>query len=302
MQEFKKHYLNSVDRHWPQSNCSIDALTGVMHNKGYNPVPLLAVCVASGYEGDQGRFFKYPIGDLEDLHGIIINELTIYDTLERHIVEQVRRGRIVLTEVDSYGLRDTIGVTYHIAHKKSGIAIDFIDPVNKKLTYYHNDVYGEVEGDDYDLVLGLHGDLVAFTEFIEFLDVPRKSEAELRGLAKGLLNKYFKRIPLNSPMKEFRKAFPRHMANITPETFHEFAFNHFRMIGSNFEYFGSFLQWLGGYEDAVVHCETIAQTTKVMQFRTARMVAKKRFDPCDDLFDTLELAYDDLKFRIGNRK
>src|SRR3954453_18212192 len=95
-------------------------------------------------------FFKFPLRDLEALYGAIVQELSIYDSVEAHAIEQAARGRAVLVEVDGFYLPDTRGVSYRRQHTKTTIAIDRIDPASNSLEYFHNAGFFALDGEDYD--------------------------------------------------------------------------------------------------------------------------------------------------------
>ena len=57
-----------------------------------------------------------------------MQEVALYDTLEAHVVEQTRRGRLMVFEVDGFHLPDTRGVSYRLEHTKTTIAVNRIDP------------------------------------------------------------------------------------------------------------------------------------------------------------------------------
>jgi hypothetical protein len=293
-----KHYLHANDREWPQSNCSVDLWIEVLHHWGFDPVSAMAFTVALDYEGDQFTFYKIPPGDLESLYNVQLLELSVFDDLEQHVVEQVKRGRIVLVEQDGFYLPDTKGITYRAAHKKTTIGVNSIDPTNGTLTYFHNDIFGTLDGEDYQHVMYKADPPVLFpyTEFIKRHDMRTRSEVDYKRAALLLLQKHMIRMPQQSPVAAFRRAFAAHVHKLNPVSFHEFAFNHFRMFGSNFEYLGSFLKWLTG--DHVQACTQLAKISKLMQFKTLRMVSREKFDPLDEQFNQLEENYARLVVRI----
>jgi hypothetical protein len=258
----------------------------------------MSFTVGLDYEGDQFTFYKIPPGDLELLYDVQLLELSIFDDLEQHVAEQVKRDRIVLVEEDGFYLPDTKGITYHTAHKKTTIGVNSIDPSSGTLTYFHNDIFGTLEGDDYQHVMYKVDPPVLFpyTEFIKRHGRLDRSEREYKHTALTLLEKHMFRLPRTSPVAAFRGAFAGHVQKLNAVSFHEFAFNHFRMFGSNFEYLGSFLEWLTG--TASDECTQLAKISKLMQFKTLRMVARGKFDPLDEQFDQLEENYAQLLLRL----
>jgi hypothetical protein len=49
---------------------------------------------------------------------------------------------------------------------------------------------------------------------------------------------------------------------------------------------------LQGLDEAQTAAEAISATAKAMQFKVARIAARRRADPCSNLFDVLERNYD----------
>ena len=85
----------------------------------FDPTPALAFVLSSDVDGDQWRFFKFPLEDLRALYGIDVAELNPWQGLEYHIETHLRAGRFLTAEVDSWYLPDTAGVSYGLDHAKS---------------------------------------------------------------------------------------------------------------------------------------------------------------------------------------
>jgi len=88
------------------------------------------------------------------------------------------------------------------------------------------------------------------------------------------------------------------LANRPPEWFHTYAFNTLRQVGANFELLGSHLGWLAeqgerGLDGAKAAAEGIAETAKVMQFKLARAMARKKFDGLTEMIEAMALAHDE---------
>ena len=98
---------------WPETNCYIDLWIEVLAARGLPPEAMFGFTLTQDFEGDQFTFFKVPLEDLEALYGIRSTELAIYDRVETHVAEQLRRGRLCLVEMDSFYMPDTHGVGYH---------------------------------------------------------------------------------------------------------------------------------------------------------------------------------------------
>lgn len=148
--DFRPHLLHHPERHWPETNCYVDLWIEVLNARGLDPLAMLAFTVRQDFEGDQFTFFKVPLEDLERLYGVSVTELAVFDDLEKHLVEQLERGRLPLVELDGMYLPDTDGVTYRTGHSKTTIAPVEINTASKRMTYFHNAGFFALEGDDYD--------------------------------------------------------------------------------------------------------------------------------------------------------
>ena len=300
----RPHALHAADRRWPETNCWTDLWIEIVAALGQEPAAMLGFTVTQSYEGDQATFFKVPTADLERLYGLELLELSIFDRLEAHVVEQVARDRIVLVEADAHFLPDTLGVTYRTGHSKTTIGITAIDSAARRLDYFHNAGYFRLEGEDYDGIFGAPGearDPAVLFPYVEFLKIPERAPVvDLRREAVDLLKRHLSRRPASNPFAAWSADFPRHAADLAtrpPEWFHIYAFNLMRQYGADFELLASHLAWLEGQgetglADARVAAEEIAETMKVMQFKLARAMAKKRFDGLAEMIDTCAVAWE----------
>lgn len=289
---------------WPVTNCYIDAWMQILSGRGLDPIAGLGVTLAQDYEGDQFTFFKYLHEDLELLYGIVVGELSSYLPLEEHLYQQVKLGRLVLVEVDGYYLPDTRATSYRTQHTKTTIAVDVIEPRAGRLEYFHNTGHYELTGEDYAGAFrklpGQHvvdDVLPPYVEFVKFQFSPLTG-AVLKNIAVQLLRKHLRRRPAQNPMLRFREEFPHQLEWLIahPDRFHDHAFNNFRQLGANYELLARHIDWLrdgrmGDLKDAHEAARTISGTAKAMQFKVARAVSKRRPDPCDAMFDTLEHNY-----------
>ena len=300
------HPLHAPDRIWPETNCYVDLWIGLLHAQGFEPAAALGFTAAQDFEGDQFTFFKVPPEDLRALFGLEVQELAIYDTVEAHAAEQVRRGRPVLVEVDSFYLPDTRGTAYRSQHVKTTIAVMGLEPGARRLDYIHNAGRFALEGEDYDGVfrrlphLSDNPDLLfPYVEFVRPAGPALQGRALLDG-ALGLLGQHLRRRPERNPIAAYREAFPAHLERLagrSMEYFHLYAFNVLRQLGANAELLGSHLRWLegqgeGGLGDAADASVALAETAKALQFQLARAVHRRRFGDYTPLLDTLERAYD----------
>ncbi|QQS14474.1 MAG: DUF1839 family protein [Rhodospirillales bacterium] len=310
---YRQHALHAADRRWPETNCYVDLWIELLHANGFDPVAGLAFTVAQDFEGDQFTFFKHPLEDLRALHGLSVQELAVYDTVEAHVAEQLARGRLVLVEMDSFYLPDTRGTAYRREHVKTTVGVASLDTAARRMVYFHNAVCHALEGEDFDGVfrrLPAQRDAPdALFPYVEFVkrDAPALEGGALRAASLALLRGHLARRPAD-PIGAFRAAFPAHMETLLARPmayFHLYAFNLLRQLGANFELLGSYLRWLdatSGTQDleaAAVDAERIADTAKAMQFQIARGVNRRKPVDLDASFDALAKAYGGVFDRLA---
>ena len=292
--------LHAGERIWLETNCYVDVWAELLPALGHPAEAALAFTVKQDFEGDHFTFFKFPLEDLEALFGLRVQELAIYDTVEKHLLEQGARGRVVLVEVDSHFLPDA-GPTYHKSHAKSTIAVIKLEPAVRKLGYFHNTAYHELSGDDYD---GLFHRPPADNMFPYCEFVKRDGEAlggkALVGRSLDILRKHLRHLPDAHPVKAWRAALPGHFERLAArdmDYFHLYAFNLPRQLGANFEMLGTYLDWLGaggekGLAEAASASRRIAKQCKAVQFQLARMANRRKFDINAVHIQPIEADYD----------
>lgn len=302
---WRSHALHAPDRIWLETNCYVDVWIEVLHAFGLEPLAALPFTVGQDFEGDHFTFFKFPPEDLRALFGLSVQELAIYDSVEAHAVEQLRRGRLPLVEVDSFYLPDTRGTAYRQAHVKSTVGIADLDVAARRMGYFHNTGYHAVEGEDFDGLFrrlpGQQGQPDVLFPYVEF--VKRDGRAlEGRALLDGslsLMKDHLARRPAGV-FARFRTEFPRHLELLAVRPmayFHLYAFNIMRQLGANFELLGSHVQWLAGQgetglEEVVAACTQIAEGAKALQFQLARAVSRRKSGDYTSVLDALERAHD----------
>lgn len=291
---------------WQETNCYMDLWIELLYGWHLDPRAALPFTVAQDYEGDHFTFFKYPQADLELLYGTVVQESAIYDTLEAHIAEQVRRGHAMLVEMDSFYLPDTRATAYRMNHVKTTIAIDAIDTAAQTLTYYHSLGRYTAAGEDYRGLLRLTAELTGDGNLLfPYAECAKRVREPLRGreltdAVTQLLCRHLGRRPGQSPITRWRAEFPAQVETILARGdayFHHYGFNLPRQLGANFDMLHHCLNWLGEHGHAVAPeirdaSLAIASECKVLQFRLARAMARRRPDPCNDCMDNLEAAYD----------
>jgi hypothetical protein len=222
--------LHDETRDWPETNCYVDLWIELLAARGFQPEAGLGFTLAQDWEGDQFTFFKFPLHDLAALYGAIVQELSIYDCVEAHAIEQASRGRAVLIEVDGFYLPDTRGVSYRRQHTKTTIAVNRIDPASNSLEYFHNAGFFALEGEDYDGVFTRLPQqqrddvLFPYVEFVRF-DREALQGDRLRAAALARLREHYAR-PKENPVRAFAKAVggqAEAVAKRAPDFFHAYA-------------------------------------------------------------------------------
>jgi len=125
--QYKRHIIHSQERDWAETNCYVDIWIELLSAMGHEPLAALPFTLAIDFEGDQWTFFKFPLS----------------------IDTQVKLGRPVLVELDSYHLPDTAGTAYQLNHVKSTVAIVEIDIEKEHMGYFHGQAYYYLENEDF---------------------------------------------------------------------------------------------------------------------------------------------------------
>lgn len=305
---YTPHALHASDRMWPETNCYVDLWIEVLASMGARPEAMLGFTLTQDFEGDQLTFFKVPLEDLEELYGIRVTELAIFDSVEAHVAEQIARGRLCLVEMDSYFMPDTRGVGYRQDHGKTTVAINRLDRDGRRMDYFHNGGFFHVEGEDFDGLFqrDLPEGALPFLPYTEFAKFPAvlPSDAHQRETAWRLLKRHFVRRPEANPIEAFAQVFPAQVEAVAERPFgyfHKYAFNTLRQFGANFELLASHLAWLSPsqFEDATTHALKISETAKTVQFQLARAVTRRKFDPLRSALDPAAEAWDKLVGDLG---
>lgn len=286
---YQRHCIHKENRIWAETNCYVDVLVELLHAWGLEPIAALPFTLAIDFEGDQWTFFKFPHGDLYHLFGLDIQELAIWRPLVAHVDGQVARGHPVLVELDSYYLPDTAGTAYLREHVKSTVAIVAIDVAARRLGYFHNQGYYQLEGKDFIHLFRLEAsaDSTVLPPYVEF--VKRRPGLHLQGdelviASLSLLRRQLRRLPENNPFTRFRARIESEMPWLVDaglETFHSYSFATFRQFGAAFELAATYLQWLQErtqrpLEEAILSLRHLADGGKTLQFHLARSIARKK--------------------------
>lgn len=292
---YQRHEIHLGIRNWAETNCYVDVLIELIHSLGYEPKAALAFTLGIDYEVDQWGFFKFPQADLYQLFGLEIQEFNPWRSLPELVENQLKAGRHVLVEMDSYFLPDTQGMAYKLAHVKSTIAINKIDRAAEVLGYFHNQGYHELSGQDYRDIFQIDGlvherMLPTYIEYVKRRDlqlIPQGNELRLASIK--LLKEHLKLIPTCNPFTQFKVAFAEDFVWLQTqdiELFHLYSFSNLRQYGACFELVQTYLTWLQeqGEEElgeAIAAFERISVNAKTYQFQLARAMARKK--PLDTL-------------------
>jgi len=313
---YQRHLIHAEQRTWPETNCYSDVIIELLHGLGREPLAALAFTLAIDFEGDQWTFFKFPHADLLDLYGFDVQELAVWRPLTDHIADLIAAGRPVLVELDSYFLPDTQGTAYRRAHVKSTVAVNEIDVAERRLGYFHNQGYHQLEGADFLDVFQVEGlvherMLPPYFEYVKIRpadSAPRGAELVRRSLA--TLTRHVGRAPVDNPFARFQTGFRKDLdwlMNSTIETFHAYSFATLRQYGACFELSHTYLRWLTdqgveGVGAAADQFQFIAQGAKTLQINLARSMARKRpldLSPLDAMGEAWDAGMAILRQRVG---
>jgi hypothetical protein len=287
--------LHDPDRTFPQTNCYVDLWIELLHAQGIPPESAMAFCCAVDFEGDQWTFFKPPPEELRRLYGIDVHEMQLYRPTADHVLEQMRSGRTMTLEVDSFYLPDTATSSYRRQHVKSSIAVEGIDAVQRRMRYFHGAGYYELSGDDYSGVFRLDRHfsedvLPPYAELIDFRAAPRLEHEELRREALESLRRQLAYKPKRNPWKAFGARLEEDLSALlagSDENYHAYAFATVRQCGSAFETARSFVQWCdprleGHAGEAAAALGRQVNGAKMLLFKLAR---RRAFNPASAIAD-----------------
>ena len=303
--------LHDAARDWPQTNCYVDLWIEATHARGLSPEAMLGFTATLDFEGDQFTFFKPPLNDLETLYGFCVRELSIYDDLAGHLVDQCAQGRLILVEMDAFHLPDTRGVSYGLESSKTTIGVNRIDPAARRIDYFHNDGYFRADGADYDglMAFGAESGRLKLPPYAEILkaDFAPLDAPAARDCARSLLARHLARKPARNPISAFGARLPDLIDRVAahePEFFHKFAFNSLRQLGANFELMASGLAWIGEpgeFAGEIEACRALSGSAKAFQFLLARAIVRRKAVGLDGSLATMTEAYERLFDGLARR-
>jgi Domain of unknown function (DUF1839) len=288
---YQSHALHAEGQDWLETNCATDMWIEILHSLGLDPVAGLAFTVATDFGGDQWTMFTYPAEDLRCLYGVQVNELNVWRPLVQHVEEQIALGHLVSFDADAFDLPDTRGLTYGLLHQKTTICAQMIDQDARKLGYYHNAGYAELEGEDFDRVfhLGPGPDpmLLGMPPYTDQIRIDRMDpSATTLDAVLARLRVHLRRRPHENPVTAMTKRLLTDTdwlrAN-SMDDFHRYAFGTCRHLGANGQLAAAFVEWLdardgGGLADVAARFREVSQGAKKLEFMLARVVAGRRVD------------------------
>jgi hypothetical protein len=283
------HALHASERTWVEKNCYVDVWIELLGALGLEPLAMLGPVFALDFEGDQWTFYKPSHDEVRALYGIDVRELNVWRPLDAHLAEHLAAGHLVGTEADAFHLPDVAGTDYRRTHAKTTIVVAAVDAAARRLGYFHNAGYFELEGEDFDGALGLGGDatrrtLPLFAELIRLDRLERRDPDALRAIARRLLAGHLARAPRRDPVEAFAGRIGEDLqalASQGPEVFHAWAFATLRQLGSAAELGALHLRWLGDvFGPAADALDRVSADAKAMVLKAARAaVVRKPWDP-----------------------
>ena len=312
--KYVAHELHGSARAWGESNCYIDVWIEVLHALGCDPYACLPFVLAIDWEGDQWTFFKPPHEDLVTLYGVDVQELNVWRPLVENAREQLRGGKLVLSEVDAFFLPDTAGTDYRTQHTKTTIGIQEVDVEARTLGYFHNSGYHSLGDADF---VGLFRtdaapDPTYMPFFAELVRTARVVPLEPRALAqrsRQLLCKHLARRPDRNPIARFGASFVGDVERLREQglaAYHAYAFATIRQLGAAFELAALHLRWLerngeGNLGEIADDLEGISTTSKSLILKTARAVMAKKPADFAPMLDDISTRWDRGTERLARR-
>lgn len=280
---YQPHLLHDDAREWQETNCATDLWIEGLHALGLDPLPALGFTLGTDFDGDQWRMFTFPPEDLRLLYGIETDELNVWRPLVHHVDEQLGLGRLVIIDVDAWYLPDTRGLTYRQAHQKTSVMAQMIDADGRRLGYFHNAGYYELEGEDFDGLLGVGAPPEVLPPFVLTVRLDKMAPRDPATLApKGvaLARAHLARQPLTNPLERMAKRLEEDLEWLQRqglEVFHRYAFGTLRQCGANAELAATFAAWLGqatgtDTSEAQANLHQVSAGMKSVEFLLARAV------------------------------
>lgn len=302
---YARHSLHGPQANWVEKNCYVDLWIEALHALRLEPLAVLPFAATVDFEGDQWTFFKPSHEELYQLFGVNVQELTVWKPLVDHVIEHVGRGKLIATEADAWWLPDTAGTDYRHQHTKTTIVINDIDLAARRLGYFHNAGYFQLEGEDFAKTfrLGLPADpnfLPLFAETVRIDRIVRHPVPRLVELSLDLWRRHLPRLPADNPVPRFRERFEADLPDMQQRGlgfYHAWAFAATRQVGAAFELAAANLRWLqangvSGLDDPTAAFEEISSTAKTFILKGARAVSSRRAFDGSEMFAGLAAAWE----------
>lgn len=302
---YQRHSLHGDEAVWVEKNCYGDLWIELLHALKLEPLAVLPFTLAVDFEDDQWTFFKPAQEELRDLYGIDVQELTIWRPLIEHAEEHLRAGKLISTEADAYWLPDTAGTDYRNKHSKTTILLANLDLQARKLGYFHNAGYFELEGEDFAQLfrLGQAADpsyLPLFAELVRIDRLVRLTPAELAAKSWGLLQRHLARRPASNPFQRFGTRFALDLPELQAkgmDHYHAWAFASIRQAGAAFDLAAANLRWQAEFGrpvllQAAACFDAIAQGNKALILKGARAVNSGRTLDASSAMADMALAWE----------
>lgn len=287
-----RHALHDDARDWPATNCYADLWIEMLHALDCDPLAALSCTLAIDFEADQWTFFKPPAADLQLLYGIDVQELTVWRPVIDHIESHLSLGRPLIVEVDSWHLPDTAGVSYHVQHDKTSIAVHTLHRDSRTVGYFHNSGCYTLTGDDFDGIFASNQPggvaLVPYVELVKLDRLVRRDQSSLTEISATLARAQLARRPSTNPVARYGALVARDATWLTEQgidTFHLYAFATLRQLGAGCATAASYIRWLeknggvrsdGNAISAAADLDAISVGAKSLQFALARAVSRKK--------------------------
>ncbi len=306
---YAPHWLHGDDRLWRETNCATDLWIETLHALGRDPILGLGFTLGGDFDGEQWQMFTYPPETLRRIYGIVTDELNTWRPLSEHVEAHLRLGHLVVVDVDAFYLPDTVGLTYRTSHQKTSVMVQLFDVERRRLGYFHNTGYYELEGADFDGIFGVdHSStserLPPYAMVVRF-DGARPSEAEARERALRLGLEHLEHRSTANPLIEMQKQLEEDLPwlrELGLEAFHRYAFGSLRQCGANAELAADYLaRWQDLYPPAggAGEClRTVAECMKTLEFGVARAV-RGRTASVGQLFERPSAAWDEALRLLG---
>lgn len=286
------HPVHAGERVWAQTNCYVDLWVEVLHAAGLDPVPALSVALEADFDGTQWTFLKLAPEDLRRLHGVTVAELNLWRPVLDHVVEELRRGRLLTVEVDSFWLPDTRGTDYREAHAKTTIVVNEVDlPApsgtgDPRIAYFHNDGYHEATGEDVVGLFHLAGrDPAVLLPYVEVVRLEGAHDPSADEVV-AVFTEHVRAAPAQDPVARLAARVHEdlgwlHGAGLP--AFHRWSFGVLRQCGFTAELGADACERVAGLGvagagAAADELRAVAEAAKAAQFRVARVARGRDAD------------------------